>query len=376
MSKRVVILGAGFGGLELSSRLSEELGADVDVALIDKNDSFFFGYSKLDVMFGKRKSDEVRMFYKDIAKPGVRFRQETVTSIDPAARRVETDGGEYEADYLVVALGADYAPEATPGLDEGGYEFYSMEGAERAAVALDAFEGGRVLIAILGPFFKCPPAPFETAFLVHDFLKDRGLRECSTITITSPLPSPIPISPSASEGLGRGAVERDIEFVPQTRVVRIDPAARVATAQDGRTFEYDLLLGIPVHKAPDAVASSGLTVDGWIDVDRAHLSTRFPGVYAVGDVTNAPVPRAGVFAEGEAKVVADVIISEIRNGEAPAPYGGVAACYVEFGGEGVAKVDVDFLNGPAPVGYFQAPSAEITAEKEEFGASRRRRWFS
>lgn len=376
MPKRVVILGAGFGGLELSSRLSEDLGADVDVTLIDKNDSFFFGYSKLDVMFGKRKSDEVRMFYRDIAKPGVRFRQETVTSIDPAARRVETDSGAYDADYLVVALGADYAPEATPGLAEGGYEFYSMEGAERAAAALDAFEGGRVLISILGPFFKCPPAPFETAFLVHEFLTDRGLRERSTITLTSPLPSPIPISPSASEGLGRGAVERDIEFVPQTRVVRIDPAARVATTQDGRTFEYDLLLGIPVHTAPDVVASSGLTVDGWVDVDRAHLSTRFPGVFAVGDVTNAPVPRAGVFAEGEAKVVADVIISEIRNGEAPAPYGGVAACYVEFGGEGVAKVDVDFLTGDTPVGIFQAPSPEITAEKEEFGASRRRRWFS
>ena len=135
MKTRVVVLGAGFGGLELATTLSEALGDDVDVTLIDKNDAFVFGYSKLDVMFGRTTPDAVRLPYRDIAKPGVRFLQETITAIDPEARRVTTDAGVHEADVLVVALGADYDLDATPGLAEGGNEFYSVAGAERLARA-------------------------------------------------------------------------------------------------------------------------------------------------------------------------------------------------------------------------------------------------
>jgi sulfide:quinone oxidoreductase len=131
MPTDVVILGAGFGGLELSTRLSEELPGDVRVTLIDKSDSFVFGFSKLDVMFGRRSLAEVRLFYRDLSKPGVEFREETIVSIDPVLRRVVTDVGTHDADILVVALGADLDPEATPGLVEGGYEFYSPSGAGR-----------------------------------------------------------------------------------------------------------------------------------------------------------------------------------------------------------------------------------------------------
>ena len=171
---RVVILGAGFGGLELATLLSEAVGGEVDVTVIDKSDAFVFGYAKLDVMFGTKTLDAVRLPYADIAKPGVRVVRETITSIDPEARRVTTDAGVHEADVLVVALGADYDMEATPGLREHGNEFYSVAGAARLAEVLPAFRAGRAIVGVCGAPFKCPPAPSEAALLLHDHLSDAG----------------------------------------------------------------------------------------------------------------------------------------------------------------------------------------------------------
>src|SRR6266566_5063636 len=168
--RRVVILGAGFGRLDLATALSDTVAGDVDVVLIDKQDAFVFGYSKLDVMFGRTTLDAVSLAYRDIAKPGVRFLQETITEIDPAARRVTTDDGVHEADFLVVALGADYDLDATPGLAEGGNEFYSVAGAERLRELVPTFSQGRAIVGVCGAPFKCPPAPSEAALLLHDYL--------------------------------------------------------------------------------------------------------------------------------------------------------------------------------------------------------------
>ena len=167
---RIVVLGAGFGGLELTTRLSEQFGDDVDVVLIDKGEDFVFGFSKLDVMFGRTVPEAVRHSYRDVVKPGVRFVQSTVRSIDPAAKRVETDAGSFDADILVVALGADLHPELTPGLAEGGNEFYTVAGAFALRDVLADFDGGRVIVAVTSTPFKCPPAPSETALLVDDYL--------------------------------------------------------------------------------------------------------------------------------------------------------------------------------------------------------------
>src|SRR5262245_4441349 len=188
---RVIVLGAGFGGLELTTRLSEEFGDGVDVVLIDKSDDFVFGFSKLDVMFGRTTADEVRHSYGDVVKPGVQFVSATIEAIDPEAKRVETDAGTFDADILVVALGADLHPEATPGLVEGGYEFYTEPGAFALRDVLSRFDGGRVMVAVTSTPFKCPPAPSETALLMHDFLTKRGLREQSEISLVMPLPAPI-----------------------------------------------------------------------------------------------------------------------------------------------------------------------------------------
>jgi sulfide:quinone oxidoreductase len=376
VTTRVVVLGAGFGGLELTARLSEQLGDQVDVTLIDKSDAFVFGFSKLDVMFGAKTIDDVRFEYRDIAKPGVEFRQETIVSIDPDARRTVTDRGTYDADVLVVALGADLDTAATPGLDPGGNEFYSVEGAQRLREILPTFDGGHAIVGVTGPSFKCPPAPSEAAILLDDMLRERVVRDAADITLVIPFGVPIPPSPETSKALLTTFEERGIRFIAEHRVTSLEPGTKTAMLDDGTELPYDLFLGIPVHRVPAVVEASGLAEDGWIPVDPRTLATRFPGVYAVGDVTSAGTPKAGVFAERQAGVVADHLVARIRNTGAPLGYDGTGTCYIEFGGDEVARVDVDFYSTPGrPTGVFVAPSEETAAEKADFASSRRARWF-
>ncbi|MBI3647352.1 MAG: FAD-dependent oxidoreductase [Actinobacteria bacterium] len=376
MTTSVLVLGAGFGGLELSTRLSEALGGQVEVTLIDRADAFVFGFSKLDVMFDRLTPEAVRISYADITTPHVRFRQETITSIDPAERRVITDLDTYEADVLVIALGADYDLAATPGLAEAGNEFYSVPGAEALRDVLPSFRSGVAIVGVCGAPFKCPPAPSEAAILLDDYLRERGVRENVRIRVVIPFGKPVPPSPATSEAILARFAERGIEFVPDRKVAALDPGTNEAVLDDGRRLPFDLFLGIPVHRAPAVVEASGLTEDGWIPVDPGTLATRFPDVYAVGDVTSVGTAKAGVFAEGAARVVADHLIARIRKASAPPGYDGTGSCYIEFGGHEVARVDVDFFSIPGhPTGTFTAPSAEMTAEKSEFGSSRRARWF-
>lgn len=372
---RVVVVGAGFGGLELTTRLSEELGDELEVVLIDRTDSFVFGFSKLDVMFGRTRAEQVRHPYRDILKPGVQFVQSTVRSIDPDTKRVDTDAGTFDADILVVALGADLHPEATPGLVEGGYEFYTEPGAFALADVLEHFDGGHVVIAVTSTPFKCPPAPSETALMLHDFLTLRGRREQSRISLVMPLPVPIPLSPDASTALLAAFEERGIAWYPETLVRSLDPARRLAQLGDDTEMAYDLFLGVPTHRVPAVVEESGLAVDGWIPVDPVTLETRFPGIYAVGDVTSVGTPKAGVFAEGQAAVVADGISAIVRGVGPAAGYDGRGVCYLEFGNDEVAKVGATFRAGETPVGIFEAPSTVIAADKADFGTTRIRRWF-
>lgn len=375
MKLRVVVLGAGFGGLELSTILSEALADRLDLTLIDKNDSFFFGFSKLDVMFGRKTPAAVRLSYSNIVKPGVVFRQETITAIDLEARRVTTNKGTYEADVLVIALGADYDLAATPGLTEGGNEFYSFAGAERLQEVLPTFTKGHAIVGVTSAPFKCPPAPSEAALLLHDHLTTRGVRDACKISLVMPFGAPIPPSPATSRALLAAFAERGIIFVPNRRVRALDPARRVAILDDESEMPYDLFLGIPKHRVPDVVAASGMTENGWIPVNPKNLKTRFPGVYAVGDVTSVGTAKAGTFAEGAARAVAASLLAEVQGGEQPSAYAGAGTCYVEFGGGRVGRVDVDFLSGPAPTGSFIEPSVALVGEKQHFGSSRRARWF-
>lgn len=375
MKLRVLVLGAGFGGLELSSILSEQLGDKLELTLIDQHDSFYFGFSKLDVMFGRKKTDSVKIPYRHMVKPGVRFRQETITAIDPVTKRVTTQHGTYDADVLVVALGANYDIDATPGLAKGGNEYYSFAGAEKLRDVIPQFTSGHAIVGVCGAPFKCPPAPSEAALMLHDYLLKRGVRDACTISLVMPFGSPIPPSPDTSKALLRAFEERHIQFIPQRKVRSIDPSRKVAVLDDTSEMPFNLFLGIPKHVAPDVVLQSGLAENGWIPVDRSSLLTKFPDVYAVGDVTSVGTPKAGVFAEGAAKVAARSIIATYQGNEKPASFTGAGSCYIEFGEGRVGRVDVDFFSGPKPQGIHHEPSEMLVADKNQFGSSRKARWF-
>jgi len=372
---RILILGAGFGGLELSTKLSEELGDELELVLIDERDGFVFGFSKLDVMFGRALPSTVVHPYSDLVKPGLRFVRTTIRSIDPGAKRVETDAGPFEADVMVVALGADLDVSATPGLVESGHEFYTVPGAFALRDVLPSFDGGHVVVGVTSTPFKCPPAPSETALLMHDFLTERGIRDSSEISLVMPFGVPIPPSPAASEALLVAFAERGIQWHPERLVSGVDPYRKVVTLRDGDEMSFDLFLGVPVHRAPAVVVESELSVDGWVPVDPRTLETAFPDVYAVGDVTSVGTPKAGVFAEGQASVVAEQIIARVRGGAEPSTYDGRGICYLEFGRDLVARVEVTFLSGEPPRGALEGPSEALAADKGDFGSSRIRRWF-
>lgn len=377
VGKHVLILGAGFGGLELATRLSETIADAVRVTLIDRSDSFFFGFSKLEVMMGRQSTDDIRLPYCDLEKDGVEFRQETVVGVDPAARCVSTDARSYDADFVVVALGADYDFAATPGFEQGGHEYYSLAGAERLRDALADFKGGKVLVSVLGQPFKCPPAPFEGSFLLHEHFTQQGIRDSVEMATTFPMARPVPVTGEVAQMFRDALAARNVKELPEQLVTGIDPASRTAQLAKGETLPYDLFVGIPIHRAPAVLADSGLVVNNWVPVDQSNLRTQFPGVYALGDVCSGPrtVPKAGIFAEAAARVVADDIAAAIEGDEQPVPYEGSGVCYAEFGGGLVSKVEVNFLRGDAPAAQRYDPSLEYAAEKEEFGAVRRWRWF-
>ncbi len=372
---RILVLGAGFGGLELSATLSAALGPDADIIVMDQAPGFVFGFSKLDVMFGKRLPAQVFHPYQGIDKPGLRFVRTTIRAIDSQAKRVDTDAGSFTGDILVVALGADLDPAATPGLAEAGHEFYTTAGAFAVRDVLARFGGGQVIVGVTSTPFKCPPAPSETALLLHDYLTDRGLRADSAISLVTPLGTPIPPSPPASAALLTAFADRGIAWHPDRLVDKLDPGRQVALLSDGTELPFDLFLGVPRHMVPAVVQESGLAVDGWVPVDPLTLETDFPDVYAVGDVTSVGTPKAGVFAEGQALVVAYQIISRLCGTPGAITYGGQGTCYVEFGRSQVGRVSVTFLPGQAPSGDLDGPSELIAADKAAFGTSRIQRWF-
>lgn len=375
MKTRILILGAGFGGLELSTSLSEALGDSVEITLIDRGEGFIFGFAKLDVMFGRSSAAAVVHPYARYAKPGVRLLRETVTKIEPEAKRVTTDRGVHEADILVVALGADYDVSGTPGVVLGKNEFYSVAGATHLATVLPSFAGGEVVVGVCGAPYKCPPAPSECALMLHDYLTARGLGGKSRITLVNPLPSPVPPSPETSKALLEAFAERGITFVPSTRVVSVDEGAHSVALDNGTSIPCDLFLGVPKNRAADVVVESGMTENGWVTVDPRTLQTKHDGVFAVGDLAATGAPKAGVFAEGAAKTVAQNIISRLRGEAETAKNPGFGSCYIEMGADRIAKVEVDFFSGPKPTGTFYGVSKELMVDKKQFGATRRARWF-
>lgn len=374
MKSRVVVLGGGFGGMELSCLLSEVLGEAADVTLIDKSDAFVFGFSKMDVMFRDAPMNAVRLPYRRFTRPGVRFVQEEIIAVDPTARRVTTSGGTYEAEFLVIALGADFDLAATPGLTGGGNEFYSVAGAERLSKILPNFTKGSAAVGICGFPYKCPPAPSECALMLHHYLVERGCRAACDITLVSPLSIPMPASVDLSKALMEAFDEAGIRILLKNRVLAVDDHRKIVRLEDGSDLPCDLFLGVPKHQAPQVIIDSGLTVDGWVPIDLATMETTFRNVFAVGDVAKTGLPKAGSFAESQARAVASAIIARTNGGQGT-PNTGTGSCLVEFGDGRIGWADLDFLSGPELQSVYHAPSLAGRAHKDKFGADRKARWF-
>ncbi len=203
----------------------------------------------------------------------------------------------------------------------------------------------------------------------------RGQRERSSVTLVHPWGIPVPPSPDGSQAIRERFEERGIVFLGDRTITHLDPASKTIYLADGGVVPYDLFLGIPVHRVPAVVVESGLAEDGWIPVDKTNLATRFPGVYALGDVSSAPVPKAGVFAQSAARALASYLIDQAKQTDTFRPFDGAGACYVEFGSGLVGRVDADFLTGPQPVAPFVGTSEDLAREKVDFATTRDRRWF-
>ena len=379
---RILVLGAGFGGITAAIELRRRLGERVDVTVVERKERFLMGLSKLWALDGRRPISKGERDVAALASHGVQVRRGTVQRIDLVGRTVHVSGEPLPYDQLVIALGADLAPDAVPGF-ETAHNLYDPAAIPRLAEAMRSFDAGRVLVAIAAMPFKCPPAPYEAAMLLSSLFRRRGVRDRVEIELTTPEPRPLPAAPaSCGSDLQLYLRAKGVTYSPGLKPVRVDPDARVVHYDGGATRSYDALVGVPVHRAPAVVREAGLTdASGWIPVDPHTLRTSHADVHAVGDVTvvrtpsGKPLPKAGILAEGEAKVVAANIAAEVLGEPATARYDGRGACFIELGDEAATAVEGDFYALPEPAMTLRMPGPDALADKMRFEAERLKAWF-
>lgn len=364
MGRTALVLGAGLGGLVAAENLRKRLPRADRVIAVDRAAVHFFPPSLLWLLVGEREAGDFSRPLEHLARRGIAFRRGGVTRIDAATRQVDIDGETLSADALVIALGAEYAPESVPGLAEAGLNLYTLDGATAARDALTGFSGGRVVLLTAAPLYKCPAAPYEAALLVEDFLRRRGLRDAAEMAFFAAEPQPMVVAGPQVGAAVRGMLDaRGIAYRPEHQVKAVDAAARRIEFTNGALADYDLLLYVPPHRAPAVVREAGLTNEAdWIPVDRHTLQTKFEQVFAIGDITTIPLkmgrplPKAGVFAHGQAEAVAANIAHAWTGKGAPRRFDGYGMCFIEAGGGRAGVGKGDFYAEPTPQVEVRAPS--------------------
>lgn len=380
----MVVLGGGIGGIVAASELSKGLRADAEIILVDRDGKHYFPPSYPWLMMGWRSPDQVWRSLTNLKAKNVKLRQEEVVAIDPGERRVTTKTGNLSYDRLLISLGAQLGIHAIDGFAGAAHHFYDLEGAVRLGKALQEFRGGKVAIGVSRLPFKCPAVPYEAAFLMDYIFRKRGIRENVEIEFFTPEPWP---APAAGEAIGKvidGMMrEREIQLYTKREMDHVDPESRLVQFKGGTQINYDLLVAVPPHTTCEAVRVSGLAKDGpWIPVDRYTMRTSFDDVYAVGDVTKIPtpsgrvpfLPKAGVFAEGQAKIAAQNIVSDMNGGE-PSRWNGYGICFLETGYGKAGMVRGNFYGEGPPEIRMRRPGrlwhwGKLALEKRWLG-----KWF-
>jgi len=353
---RTVVLGGGVGGLVAAHHLRQHLAPEHRVVLIDRSPDHVFASSLLWLMVGQRRPQQLRRPLRRLTDRGIEFHQAEITAIDLDRRAVRTASTSFDFDYLVVSLGAQLAPDTVPGFAEMAYNLYDMEGSSAIHAMLESFTGGRIGVFVSSMPFKCPAAPYEAAFLVEAFCRRAGVRHKTEIHLLTPEHQPMPVAGSVlGDRIASLLRERGIQYHPLFTFERLRPERREIVASDGSALHVDLLLGVPPHRAPDVVRSSGLLgVSGWIHVDSRTFRTEHAGVFAIGDVTSIRLPngkmlpKAGVFAHAEAKVVAAQIASAIQGKPSRTSFDGKGSCWIELGDGKAGFASGRFYAEPEP----------------------------
>jgi sulfide:quinone oxidoreductase len=382
-ARTVLVLGGGVGGVVAASRLRRLLPRGHRVVLIDREPSHVFQPSLLWVAVGTRRPERIQRPLARLARRGVEVVQAEIEGIDPATRTVRAGGRDHTGDALVIALGADLVSDQIPGLAASGHNLYTVAGASTLRDALASFGGGRLVLLTAAPAYKCPAAPYEAAMLVEAKLRRRGVRAQTQLELYAAEPGPMGVAGPQVTAAVRAMVEsKGIGYHPEHQVTAVDPQTGQLTFANGVVAGFDLLAYVPPHRAPAVVRAAGLTAEsGWIAADRQTFETRWPGVYAIGDITSIPLtmgkplPKAGVFAEAQAEVVAANIAAEWAGAGERRVFDGYGKCFLETGDGRSGLGAGDFYAEPAPQVRLRRPGRMGHWAKVWFEQYWLRRWF-
>lgn len=362
--KTILVLGGGVGGITAARELRKRLSSIHRVVLIERSMDFAFAPSYLWVLTGERSAASISRPVSRLARRGIEIVRGEIRRIDPVRRVVDVDGQAMHGDYLVIALGAEFAPELIPGLAESGDSLYDLTGSERLRDHLRSFRGGRIAILTATPAYRCPAAPYEAAMLIESALRRRRVRDQVKLDFYAAEPGPMGVAgPEVSRAV-RGMIEsKGIEYHPEHQVKSVDPGRRMLQFETGASAEYDLLAFVPPHRAPTVARESELVAaGGWMQADRHTLATAHEHVFAIGDVVSLPLkmgkplPKAGVFAHQQAMVVARNITRDLTGRGQPASFDGHGECFVETGDGRAGFGKGDFYAEPAPEIRLHPPS--------------------
>lgn len=376
----VLVLGGGFGGLSAANEIRRRFNSSqVKITVVDKKDWFMVGFAKLWIIRGVRTFENSTGSLHQLPKKGIGFVKEEVTRIDLENKKVQTGTQTLAYDFLIIAMGATLAPEKIPGLAEHGMILYDHGHLTKIHQRLKEMKSGKIAISVMGMPYKCPPAPFEACLLIDSMLKEVGTRDSIQIDFYSPAPITLPAAgPEVSKKVKQMLDSENIAFHKSHKVVSVEKN-RLVFENGGA--EFDLLLAVPPHAAPAVIYESGLAKEGGFITISRDCKTGFENVFAVGDVTSLPVgegsavPKAGVFAEGEATAVAKNIISKINSEEDSLLFDGKGSCFLESGKETAALIEVDMFSEDRPSTRLTDSTEQHLSEKLEFERDRLARWL-